>query len=655
MTDPNILGMMLNSPDGDPLAALRAAQEKLKKEEEAKKAFEELLVQKANPNRLDELRQQISQPQANSALDKLVSRVEQGGPLDDAAKITPQELERQMYERVWGAPAKSKLGKVGKGVSEVLGMFSGLPKDFSKPAMEQFLKIQQQHRMAQTADLNALSSAANTTQRTNAGQQKTMLDFQKLLNMSEGQVMKYMTDNARTANVSKMIEVNKQHYQNLDANSKEKIRLQAEELKNKMATNPFAFSEQLAKMPEQKQAEILSLFDIITTLQGANRGGRDGAGSTSVSTTMRREADETGQMQNVPITTTRQTVPVPGTNAMQGRAQGIREQLAQRLGMPGPIAPTDARTPPFLPPGSAPSVTRGEANPTSPDVGDLNLSNDTFRLQNAAPKTYSAAGSEKKKAARTQMIAFNNLVTAIVRGAEDGTLDKVAGGVGKTGPLKLGNQPVSTVTRFLHDWKLPGKDLGEGLNASYRRTMGTYAEDPKAQNLFEDITNNRVDVIANKVLEMSGKAATDQERAFLNIPVPHITDDPRVLVNQTLRKALRMSAIIRLDDLGLRSDSPEYYKLISEIGGKADDMAIKISNQAQQKKLQKLADKKGPAFSLDDVNPDRLIYETLKEKNMLGAFPSLRLGQSTPTKPTKQLQQKLKGLSMEQRLKSLGL
>lgn len=411
-------------------------------------------------------------------------------------------------------------------------------------------------------------------------------------------------------------------------------------------------------MPPQKQAETLMLFDMVTALTGANKGGRDNAGSTSVSTTMRREPDETGQMRDVPITTTRQTMPGAGVNAMQNRAQGIREQLAQRLGMP---APMDARTPPFMPPSAARGTggvpkTLGEK---VPDQGeDLNLSTDTFRLANASgPKTYNAAGAEKKKAARTQMIAFNNLVTSIVRGAEDGTLDKVAGGVGKTGPLKLGNQPVAAITRALHDWRVSGKDLGEGLNPSMRRMLGTYADDPKAQNLFEDITNNRVDVVANKVLEMSGKAATDQERAFLNIPLPHITDDPRVLVNQTLRKALRMSALVRLDDLGLRSDDPNYYKLISEIGMKADALAGEISNNAQGKKLAKMADAKKPikSFSLDDVNPDRLIYETLKEKNMIGAFPGLRLQQAEPKKATEQLKQKLKGLTREQRKKALGL
>ena len=132
-------------------------------------------------------------------------------------------------------------------------------------------------------------------------------------------------------------------------------------------------------------------------------------------------------------------------------------------------------------------------------------------------------------------------------------VDKVAGGFGKTGPLGLGNQPISQVTRFLHEWKLPGKDLGEGAQAAWRRSRGTYADNPKAQNLYEDITNNRVEILANKVLEMSGKAATDQERAFLNIPMPHITDDPRILVNQTLRKALRALAARR--DAGLACGS----------------------------------------------------------------------------------------------------
>lgn len=636
----------------DPLAVLRAAQEKLRKEEEAKKAFAELLAQKADPGRFEQAQAQLQQTPENAALQEIVARVKQGGPLDAVAQRTPEDIERQMYERIWGGPAKSKIGKVGKGISEVLGMFSGLPKDFSKPAMEQFLKIQQQQRMAQTADLNALSSAANVTQRTGASQQKNILDLQKIMNLNEGQIMKYMTDRFRNENTAKYQGAMAQHLQNLDANSRESIKLKAEELKKKFANNPYGFSQELEQMSPQKQAETLTLLDMVTTLTGANKGGGQNQGSTSVSTTVRREPDETGTMRNVPITTTRQTMPGGGGgNAIQQRAQGMREQLAQRLGLPAPIAPTDARTPPFV----APTAGRGPLQKSSEPSEDLNLSTDTFRLANTAgPKTYNAAGAEKKKAARTQMVAFNNLVTAIVRGAEDGTLDKVAGGVGKTGPLGLGNQPIAAITRGLHDWKVSGKDLGEGLNPSFRRMMGTYADNPKAQNLFEDITNNRVDIVANKVLEMSGKAATDQERAFLNIPVPHITDDPRVLVNQTLRKALRMSALIRLDDLGLRSDDPNYYKLISEIGTKADALAADISNKAQEKKMARMAKKPVTDFSLDDVNPDRLIYETMKEKGMLGAFPGLRLEQTKPTRPTKQLQQKLKGLSLEQRLKLQG-
>lgn len=628
---------------GDPMTILKKAQDKLREEEMARQTLESLL------SRTKELPQEVDSrlvaPRENEARTKLMERLAQDTPLDRIAQIGPEEIERQMRERIWGAPAKSKIGKVGKGVADFFGAFSGLPTDFSKPAMEQFLKIQEQYRKDRANDLSTYNQTANAIGREQGAQDKSMVDWNKA-------VMKTTTDMFRTKDYATFHDNMNKNWQAIRASDSEKNRmkaqeivLKAEEIRNRFANNPQAMAQALQRMPEAQRYETLWLYDMVTGLQGANRGS--GSGSTSTTTTVRdtlstNEFGNTVPGPQLSTTSTRQSGRGGGNAVNQQRANEIRAQLAQKLGMPNPMGPTTLHQPQV----SAAKPTKPKAVESVVDLPSVS-GDDTFRLSNPSfSNTFkNATAGEQFKGLKEQTKSAYEMSSRLLRGIEGNYIKDVMGGK---------NQPFEAAGRFLEDIKVPGgREFGTNIQNTWNKVTGKYENDWDKQKLYDDITRERVNLISQKVLEMSGRAASDRERAFLSTPYIHLSDSPIAATHALLRLTLRLGTQTRMRELGIADNiQPDTLAKINEY---IDEQADGLLNRSRQRATNKLASANTGKFDVSEMNPDKVLYGALKKGNMLDQFPQLRLEQAPAKKATQELRKKLRGLSLEQREKALGL
>lgn len=661
---------------GDPLAVLRAAQEKLRQEEEEKRriadeqkrhdaiqAYRQQAIQRAvESDPLGSAQDVLMQPRTNDPLSKLVDRASQEGPLDRVAKLTPQDIEQQMYERIWGAPAKSKIGKVGKGISEVLGMFSGLPKDFSKPAMEQFLKIQQQHRMAQANDMTAMSQAA----RINSTDQNSTMKLYTELAKSQGKLnldaIKAVDGVIRTDAYAKSVETDAAYKKSLDENKKAELLLRAKEISRKIS-NSFEYakyrSELMAAGPEGRyMAELLrdNLLDYMQMEAGKNAASRgSGTSSTTRETQIKQNIiGPNGQAQTVvqsgpPVTSTTSRGPNQvGVDFMNQRPAFGQPPPASQAAKNYMAGQTDAAPVPKVETPKS-NVVRYSApnNPVSSTVSPTAKQGyspvSIIKVNPPGVKVYSAGGPAnlgvmKEFDGRTKNVTqLSDAANTVIDAYVSGVADRVHGFVGQ--PVDAAERGKMMVKTFLGHatGNSPGNSPTQ-MDLNY--LLDRFKDDPEAKKYLHSIQLLSSKMLSDYIQQISGAQSAAEEANRLSQVFFRISDPTETVLSRAA-ELLHLTGTAEsilgagLDAQDTTMSGPARARLRKE-------KLMRLEANAQRAKLTKMAGGDWKQFmpTAEDMDFNRFLAETEEASGV--KFKGV-LFQGYDKKPTahQKLQQKL--------------
>ncbi len=641
MTDPNILGMMLNSPDGDPLAALRAAQEKLRAEEDEKKRIAEVEQMKAyrleamkkaaEEDPLGAAQQMLGQARQNDPLQQVMQRAAQSTPLDKLAQTTPQELERQMYERVWGAPAKSKLGKVGKGVSEVLGMFSGLPKDFSKPAMDQFLKIQEQYRKERANDLSAMTQAAQITGRENTSKEKMLLDVFKAKHKSPLDFMKAVDSAVKTDAYVDQVNNMDKYLSGKTELEKQRLVLEAQKIAADIS-NEMEYGLRMAELaktnPQMAALVRANYIDAMQQKAGMNAASKGGGSSrTSTRETMVQGTvidPQTGNavkkvMSGPQLSTTTSTPPNPvgqafmaqqpfGPSAppasgaaksyMSGQTEAppvpkIQTPKANVTRYNAPDNPVTSKVAPKARPGYSP-VSIVKVNPPGVQSYDL-----------GGPSTLGAANASNAR--RENVSQLSDAANLVMDAFASGVAERVHGVL---------NQPISGVERVLGAKdelarKLTGASAGHSsANTEINDILNRFKDDPEAQKYLRSVQILSTKMLADYIKAVSGAQSAREEANRLSQLFPKISDPAEVVLQKSVELMHRIGTIEAIIGSGL---NPNDIAMSSAAREKVRRSKLDaMYNNINKAKLTKMSGGDWKQFmpSAEDLDFNRFLAET---------------------------------------------
>lgn len=625
---------------GDPIQILKAAQEKLRLEEEEKKRIAEVeqmkayraaaLKRAAEEDPLGAAQQMLGQTRGNDPLQQVMQRAAQRTPLDDMAQVSPQEIERQMRERIWGAPAKSKIGKVGKGISDFLGAFSGLPTDFSKPAMEQFLKIQEQYRKERANDLTAMTQAAQITGRENTNKDKLLLDVFKTKHKGPLDFMKAIDSAIKTDAYVDQVNNMDKYLAGKNENEKQRLILEAKKIAADIS-NEMEYGLRMAELvktnPQMAALVRANYIDAMQQKAGMNAASK-GGGNSRTST---RETLVQG------------TVIDPATGNQVKRVMPGPQVSTTYSSPPNPVGQAFMAQQPFGPPpaasGAAKSYMSGQTESVPTPKVQTSKSNVTRYSAPDNPVTATVAPKAQQGYTPVSIVKVNppGMMEFDMGGpATQGSMDKIndrkkkvtqisdaanlvmeayASGVADRvhGIMK---QPVSAIERFramsdtIRD-KATGTSSGQGsANTEFNDLFRRFKDDPEAERYIRSVQLLSTQALADYIKEISGAQSAKEEANRLAQVFFKMSDAPEVVLQKAVELMHRVGTVEAILGAGLNPQDISMSSAARENlrKGKLDD----IYRRLNEAKLTKMAGRDWKQFmpTAEDLDFNRFLAET---------------------------------------------
>lgn len=625
---------------GDPIQILKAAQEKLRLEEEEKKRIAEVeqmkayraaaLKRAAEEDPLGAAQQMLGQTRGNDPLQQVMQRAAQRTPLDDMAQVSPQEIERQMRERIWGTPAKSKIGKVGKGISDFLGAFSGLPTDFSKPAMEQFLKIQEQYRRERANDLTAMTQAAQITGRENTNKDKLLLDVFKTKHKGPLDFMKAIDSAIKTDAYVDQVNNMDKYLAGKNENEKQRLILEAKKIAADIS-NEMEYGLRMAELvktnPQMAALVRANYIDAMQQKAGMNAASKGGGNSrTSTRETLVQGTvidPATGNqvkrvMSGPQVSTTYSSPPNPVGQAF----------MAQQPFGPPPAASAAAKsymsgqtesvpTPKVQTPKS--NVTRYSApdNPVTATVAPKAQQGYTpvsivkvnppgmMEFDMGGPATQGSM--DKINARKKKVTQISDAANIVMEGYASGVADRVHGFI---------KQPISGITRgraILDEVRdrITGSSAGQGAgNAEFNNLLRRFKNDPEAERYVNSLQLLQTMSLADYIQEISGAQSAKEEAQRLSQIFFKMSDQPETVLKMALELAHLTGTAEALIGGGINAQdsmmsSPVRTRLRKE-------KLTNLENRIREAKLTKMAGGDWKQFmpNAEDFDFNRFLAET---------------------------------------------
>lgn len=565
---------------GDPLQILKAAQEKLRLEEEEKKRLAEAEQMKAyrmaalkkasEEDPLGAAQQMLGQTRSNDPLQQVMQRAAQGTPLDQMAQVTPQEIERQMRERIWGAPAKSKIGKVGKGISDFFGAFSGLPQDFSKPAMEQFLKIQEQYRKERANDLTAMTQAAQITGRENTGKDKMLLDVFKAKHKGPLDFMKAIDSAIKTDAYVDQVNNMDKYLAGKNENEKQRLVLEAKKIAADIS-NEMEYGLRMAELvktnPQMAALVRANYIDAMQQKAGMNAASKGGGSRTTTRETQVKGTvidQATGNskivtMPGQPLSTTTSMPPNPVGQAFMAQQPFGTPPAASGATKSYMAGQTEeAPLPKVQTPKS--NVTRFSAsdNPVTSTAAPKARQGYTpvsiVKVRPPGMQEYDLGGpgtlgvSNEFKARKENISQLTDAANLVIDAFTSGAAQRVNGAV---------NQPISATERVLGAKdelarKLTGASAGHSsANTEINDLINRFKDDPEAQKYLRSVQILSTKMLADYIKAVSGAQSAREEANRLSQLFPKISDPPEVVLQKSVELMHRIGTIEAILGAGL--------------------------------------------------------------------------------------------------------
>lgn len=540
----------------------KADEERIRRQEEAKRAEDMLMRAAIFAKSQNEAREaEATRDQPNPFLKQLEERIAKGSALDELVRNkTPYDIEKAMKESVYGKPAKSALGKIGQALFKGVSIAGGAPTEFGKPAMDMYLKMEEQARRGRQADYAALQGGARVQQSANAAKSKTLLDFAKENNKSVKDVASYFLNSALgQENIDvklKQLDVAKQHYERLDAATKDKIEKNYEVEKQKLHNNPIQFYKDVAELYQKSPEDAALLLNAVGAVKLMESAGRLAAGGgqkdyvrTYTSSKLQTNADGTQQFLPERMSTTSQRPAAGGAGpidfaknpAMAGVLQMLNagkagaatppQQAAPATPGQAPVAASPQRQTPLVQPSAQPKV--GPNMPKLRRRSSLNPNEDYFLpetpKEREATQALGGYGALANKVSQGLTEAFN------AGGFDDSA---VLNAVAKLREEFLGGKAKSA----------SGDNLSFVLDELSNKTANNPAR-MKAATAMKDMR----ELISERTLMVSGKAASDQERAWIKsfMPNPGQANNPESLLHDASRLAAGTIAAQKIKQMGL--------------------------------------------------------------------------------------------------------
>jgi len=631
----------------------KADAERIRKQEEARRAEDMLMraqIFAKNQNAAREAEATKDQP--NALLAQLEQRISQGSKLDELMRnLSPQDIENQMREQVWGKPAKSKLGKIGQAILKPIAIAGGAPTQFGAPAMAQYLKMEEQARKGRQTDYAALQGGARVQQSANAAKSKTLLDFAKENNKSVKDVASYFLNSALgQENIDvklKQLDVSKQHYERLDASTKDKIEKNYEVEKQKLHNNPIQFYKDVAELYQKSPEDASLLLNAVGAVKLMESTGRLAAGGgqgkdytrTYTSSKLQTNADGTQQFLPERISTTSQRPAAGGTGpidfAKNPAMAGVLQMLnAGKAGAatPPPQLPSAAPAMPGQPPpqGGGMSLppqaaTKPQASVAQPRMGP-NMPKLRRRSNINPNEDYFLPETPKEREATQALGGYGALANKVSQGLTEafnaGGFDDsaVLNAVAKLREEFLGGKAKSA----------SGDNLSFVLDELSNKTAGNPAR-MKAATAMKDMR----ELISERTLMVSGKAASDQERAWIKsfMPNPGQANNPESLLHDASRLAAGAIAAQKIKQMGLWNLPAD---VLGDVRNAIDNWSMSRVRTLKENRGLRAAGKtvKDPS----DADIEQVIIDAIsksKDKDRIKRDFQLEFGEPTKTGLTK--------------------
>lgn len=640
---------------GDPIQILKAAQEKLRLEEEEKKRIAEVeqmkayraaaLKRAAEEDPLGAAQQMLGQTRGNDPLQQVMQRAAQRTPLDDMAQVSPQEIERQMRERIWGAPAKSKIGKVGKGISDFLGAFSGLPTDFSKPAMEQFLKIQEQYRKERANDLTAMTQAAQITGRENTNKDKLLLDVFKTKHKGPLDFMKAIDSAIKTDAYVDQVNNMDKYLAGKNENEKQRLILEAKKIAADIS-NEMEYGLRMAELvktnPQMAALVRANYIDAMQQKAGMNAASKSGGARTSTTQGFSKDTTIDPATGNKIVQYTpqppRTTTSGPGPNPV-GDAFMAQNPFAQFMSGQGqmplpagagqPIPQAAPKGTGFTPPKASVERVVPTDNPITqkaPGTGESGYKLVEIKRINPPGMSSIDLGAPGTQATNDKVRVRVNKAAQLADAANI-VIDAYTNGVAQRVHGALA-QPISALERIKSAANtLKGKTSEESANfetasKDINSLINRFKGDPAAQRYLQSIQMLDTMKLADYIKEISGAQAATSEAARLSTIFPKLSDPPEIVLQKSIELMMRVGTLEALNAANL---SPNELAATSRTREELRQERLnKLLNNVRSAYLQKQAgrDVKGLLPGPADFDFNSLLAETeersgIKFKNIL--------------------------------------
>ncbi len=417
----------------------------------------------------------------------------QGNPrVNELASKSVEDIETEMRERVWGKPAKSKIGRFFQNLAVPIAAIGGAKTDFSEPALKRFKEIQEMARKENRDDYLAATGGV-----------KALVDLLKVQNSAtknlsdvgnaQVQGAEKVLQNVDDANIKRdTLEERKntnraaQSFKELQERLRTSLGIQTDDTKRLLGRSPQAMAEWFANASPDKRRTMAIMLD------AAQRGGPQ----PTQSTTTKFELGSDGNPKPISVSSNVRS-PVP---------QKTVERISDRLLSNEPVQQPPAAASQPLPrvPQKASPVTA----PTSPSVG----------LSRTDPMTGRAFSRYDKNEGQSKLTQAVNEISSRASSA----LENLETGYKAAGLLES-NRAMSRLQGF---WKLIRNnqnptDVAQKLANLTQDLRSMPGQSGLAlRTAAEDMAN----ILSLTVQKYSGAAASDNERSFIASFLPSAED-----------------------------------------------------------------------------------------------------------------------------------
>lgn len=588
------------------------------------------MFQDINP--LDQLRDLLSQPpppamtepEESPDLQMLRQRLTTRTPLDTMSQMTPQQIQAQMWEQEYGPRAKGKFGRGAQDFVIAMAELAGHKKpDFSSRANQMFMDVQRQNRI-EDADINRRYVDAIKSHDTRKASWQRYKAAEALNNAKDTATkFKGLESILKNQIDQKKVELEEKKLNSLD----ELKRIELSQAMARFVKEPSQVAAYMESLDPDKRAQFWAAYKMATGIEAAGKlAGRPPVAMGSSNTTIRFEkTDKEDEMGNrireaVPTYSSRTNPNAVAQQRAQSEAMGflMGGAMGQQLGI-NPMEqfrmPQGAQQNAMQPRMANPQMPR----PTTPQV-------DTVVRPGAAPREIpgltnrlraydgrhaikpAKVNAELERNENNAIMQTNNLMHETIKAAINGDLEAIVGG---------GKQFGASATRLAN----LGAKATEGgvLQDSYNRVFGRYTDNAKRLATYSNLNNDIIKAVTGEIFALSGKAATDMERAYIGQQMPAISDNPDTFLMRAVLLGMGRSAAAKTMQLRLFApqDQAKLQPIVREI---INNKATEIYNAVKQLKLLKSSQTadKGEIARLEAQiknvpSGDEIMWEALKQ------------------------------------------